>query len=142
MTDETTPAAAKPQPLPPGPERQRIDKWLFFARVVKSRSLASKLVNGGHVRVNGEKADAASKTVKLDDVLTVTLERRVVIYKVVHCGHRRGPASEAQMLFEDMSPAPPPKNENALDRLTPKREPGAGRPTKRERRALDKFRGD
>ncbi|MEL6921943.1 MAG: RNA-binding S4 domain-containing protein [Pseudomonadota bacterium] len=129
-----------PTPLPTAPEKQRLDKWLFFARVVKSRSLAAKLANGGHVRVNGEKADSASKTVKVDDVLTVTLARKVIIYKVLDCGTRRGPAPEAQSLYEDISPPPPPKADSALDRITPKREPGAGRPTKRERRALDKFR--
>ncbi|MEL6819239.1 MAG: RNA-binding S4 domain-containing protein [Pseudomonadota bacterium] len=124
------------------PEKQRIDKWLFFTRVVKTRSLAAKLANGGHVRINGEKADSASKTVRVEDVVTITLERRIIIYKVVDCGLQRGPAKEAQLLYEDLSPPVPTQRTNALDRLSPKREPGSGRPTKRERRALDKLHGD
>ena len=124
------------------PEKQRIDKWLFFTRVVKTRSLAAKLANGGHVRINGEKADIASKAVRLEDVVTITLERRIIVYKVIDCGVRRGPASEAQLLFEDLSPPIPTKRTSALDRLSPNREPGSGRQTKRERRALDRLQGD
>ena len=88
-------------------DRQRIDKWLFFARVAKSRTLAAKLAQGGHVRVNGAKIGQASHEVKPGDVLTVTLERRVLVYKVVDCGARRGPAPEAQLLYEDLSPPSP-----------------------------------
>ncbi|MEO0545167.1 MAG: RNA-binding S4 domain-containing protein [Pseudomonadota bacterium] len=125
-----------------GPDKQRIDKWLFFTRAVKTRSLAAKLANGGHVRINGEKADSASKSVKFDDVVTVTLDRRIIVYKVLDCGQRRGPAKEAQLLYEDLSPPIIKKTTNTLDRLSPKREPGSGRPTKRERRALDKWKSD
>ena len=92
-------------PLP----SQRIDKWLFFARIAKSRSLAQKMVAGGRVRVNAEKVEAASASVKVDDVLTVALERRVLVLKVLAPGARRGPAPEAQALYEDMSPPPPPR---------------------------------
>lgn len=123
-------------------DRQRIDKWLFFARVAKSRTLAAKLAQGGHVRVNGVKISQASAEVKPGDVLTVALDRRVIVYKVVDCGTRRGPAPEARLLYEDLSPPPPPKADNALDRISGKREPGAGRPTKKERRALDRLTGD
>lgn len=120
-------------------DRQRIDKWLFFARVAKSRTLAAKLAQGGHVRVNGAKIGQASQEVKPGDVVTVTLERRVIVYRIVDCGTRRGPATEAQTLYEDISPPPPSKPDSALDRISGKREPGAGRPTKKERRALDKL---
>jgi ribosome-associated heat shock protein Hsp15 len=84
----------------------------------------------------------ASHEVRPGDVLTVTLPRRVVVYKVIDCGTRRGPAPEARLLYEDHSPPPPPRPDNALDRVSGKREPGAGRPTKKERRALDKLTGD
>lgn len=87
-----------------GTDRQRIDKWLFFARVVKSRSLAAKLASGGNVRVNKDKIDQASHGVKPGDVLTITLDRRILIYKVLAGGTRRGPAEEARMLYEDISP--------------------------------------
>jgi ribosome-associated heat shock protein Hsp15 len=123
-------------------DRQRIDRWLFFARAVKSRTLAAKLAQGGHVRVNGSKISQASQEIRPGDVLTLTLDRRVVVYKVLDCGTRRGPAPEARLLYEDLSPPPPPKADNALDRISAKREPGAGRPTKKERRALDKLVGD
>jgi ribosome-associated heat shock protein Hsp15 len=86
----------------PDGERQRIDKWLFFARVVKSRSLAAKLVQSGHVRINREKADQAAHPVKAGDVLTIALERRVLVYRVAAAGKRRGPAEEARLLYEDL----------------------------------------
>jgi ribosome-associated heat shock protein Hsp15 len=88
----------------PGEERQRIDKWLFFARVVKSRSLAAKLVQAGRVRINREKAEQAAHPVKPGDVLTITLDRRVLVYRVAAPGVRRGPAEEARTLYEDVSP--------------------------------------
>ena len=82
---------------------QRIDKWLFFARVVKSRSIAQKLATSGRVRINGEKCEQASENVKVGDVLTITLERRILVYRLLSLGFRRGPADEARTLYEDMS---------------------------------------
>lgn len=84
-------------------ERQRIDKWLFFARVVKSRSLAAKLAQSGRVRVNREKIDQASQLVRPGDVLTITLDRRILVYRVLSPGLRRGPAEEARTLYEDLT---------------------------------------
>lgn len=121
--------------------RQRIDKWLFFARVVKSRSLAAKLAVAGRVRINRDKASQASDIVKIGDVLTITLDRRILIYKVLDAGTRRGPAEEARKLYEDISPPPAPKEEAPLDAILPLRETGSGRPTKRERRDTDRLRG-
>lgn len=86
-----------------GVERQRIDKWLFFARAVKSRSLAAKLVQAGHVRLNREKIDQAAQLVKPGDVLTMKLERGVVVWRVLLPGKRRGPAEEARTLYEDLT---------------------------------------
>jgi ribosome-associated heat shock protein Hsp15 len=120
--------------------RQRIDKWLFFARVVKSRSLAAKLAVGGKVRVNRDKIEQASHQVKIGDVLTITLERRIVIYKVLAGGERRGPAPEAQLLYEDLTPQPTEQSET-IEAVKPRRESGAGRPTKKERRDTDRLRG-
>ncbi|WP_299870430.1 RNA-binding S4 domain-containing protein [uncultured Hoeflea sp.] len=121
------------------PARQRIDKWLFFARVLKSRTLAGKFVASGHVRVNREKIDQPSFLVKPDDVLTLSLERRILVLRIVGCGHRRGPAPEAQALYEDLTPKPAPKGESA-PAAQAEREPGAGRPTKRDRRKIDRLR--
>ena len=121
--------------------RQRIDKWLFFARVVKSRSLAAKLTVAGRVRINRDKASRASDLVRPGDVLTMTLDRRILIYKVLDAGTRRGPAEEARKLYEDLSPPPAPKGEAPVDAIQPLRDAGSGRPTKRERRDTDKLRG-
>ncbi|TGQ09883.1 MULTISPECIES: RNA-binding S4 domain-containing protein [unclassified Mesorhizobium] len=125
-----------------GEGRQRIDKWLFFSRAVKSRSLAAKVVVAGRVRINRDKAAQASDLVKPGDVLTITLEGRILVWKVMDCGVRRGPADEARLLYEDMSPAPTPKGEAVADAIPALREAGSGRPTKRERRQTDRLLSD
>ncbi|WP_269931443.1 RNA-binding S4 domain-containing protein [Aminobacter sp. HY435] len=125
-----------------GEGRQRIDKWLFFSRAVKSRSLAAKLVQGGGVRSNGQKLGQASDLVKSGDVLTITLDRRILVYKVLLPGDRRGPAEEARRLYEDISPASTPKDQAPPDARPPLRDMGSGRPTKKERRATDRLRGE
>ncbi|PBB26500.1 RNA-binding protein [Mesorhizobium sp. WSM4312] len=122
--------------------RQRIDKWLFFSRAVKSRSLAAKLVVAGRVRINRDKAAQASDLVKPGDVLTITLDRRIFVWKVLGAGVRRGPAEEARTLYEDMSPPPTPKGEALPDAMPALREAGSGRPTKRERRQTDRLLGE
>lgn len=122
--------------------RQRIDKWLFFSRAVKSRSLAAKLVVAGRVRINRDKAAQASDLVKPGDVLTITLDRSIHVWKVIGAGVRRGPAEEARKLYEDMSPPPVPKSEAVASAIVPLREAGSGRPTKRERRQTDRLRGE
>jgi ribosome-associated heat shock protein Hsp15 len=119
--------------------RQRIDKWLFFARVIKSRTLAAKFVAGGKVRVNGDKIDQPSFAVKPDDVLTISLERKILVLRIVGCGHRRGPAPEAQSLYEDLTPKPAAADKMVVVKAA-ERQPGAGRPTKRDRRKIDLFR--
>jgi ribosome-associated heat shock protein Hsp15 len=117
---------------------QRIDKWLFFARVTKSRSLAAKLAQSGRIRVNRNKVDQASQIVKPGDVLTITLDRRVLILKVASGGTRRGPFEEARLLYEDLSPQPASRDEGLPTALPPIRDAGSGRPTKRERRQIDR----
>ncbi|MGO4831731.1 RNA-binding S4 domain-containing protein [Rhizobiaceae sp. 2RAB30] len=120
--------------------RQRLDKWLFFARVVKSRSLAAKLIQSGRVRVNRDKAEQTAHPVKPDDVLTVTLDQRILVLKVRAGGVRRGPAEEARTLYEDLTPPAAPRDAALPDALPPLREAGSGRPTKKERRETDRFR--
>ena len=120
--------------------RQRIDKWLFFARVVKSRSLAAKLAASGRVRINRDKASQAADQVRPGDVLTVTLDRRILVYKVLEPGARRGPAEEAKKLYEDLSPPTVPKGEAIASAIAALREAGSGRPTKKERRETDRLR--
>lgn len=86
-------------------DRQRIDKWLWHARVVRTRTAAAALVDGGLVRVNGARIDAASRPVRAGDVVTVTLDR-IRVLRVGGFSERRGPASEAASLYDDLSPAP------------------------------------
>jgi ribosome-associated heat shock protein Hsp15 len=117
---------------------QRIDKWLWFARVAKSRSLAAKLVTEGAVRINRIKTTKPADSVKPGDVITVTVRHHVRVLEVRSPGVRRGPAPEAAALYADLTPPPPPKEDAAA--TGPQRGPGAGRPTKRDRRLIDKLR--
>ena len=82
---------------------QRLDKWLWFARVVKSRTLAAELVVLGKVRVNRVRAVKASQTLRPGDVVTLVLAGRVLILKVLAPGVRRGPAAEARRLYQPLS---------------------------------------
>jgi ribosome-associated heat shock protein Hsp15 len=84
-------------------DRQRIDKWLWFARVVKTRTLAARLVEDGHVRVNGQRALVPGRPVAIGDVLTIALERQVRVLRVVATAERRSAYEEARRLFEDLS---------------------------------------
>jgi ribosome-associated heat shock protein Hsp15 len=83
-------------------EGQRLDKWLWFARFAKSRSLAAKLIEEGCVRVNRHRAVKPSMAVKSGDVLTITLHGRVRVIEIRAAGERRGPASEAQTLYSEV----------------------------------------
>ncbi len=117
---------------------QRIDKWLWYARFFKSRSLAAKICEARKVRLNGTVVTKPSHLVKEDDVLTYAQRRGIRVVRVADLGTRRGPAAEAATLFEDLAPPekPPTKIEAPI-----LREAGAGRPTKIERRAIDRLRG-
>jgi len=120
------------------PHSVRIDKWLWAARVFKTRSLAGDACDGGKVDVNDQAAKPA-RPVRVGDVIEVTLphgRRRVL--KVVAVDDRRGPAAVAARLFEDRSPPEPPRTRHAPPPFRPS---GAGRPSKRERRELDRLRG-
>lgn len=117
---------------------QRIDVWLWHARFYKTRSKATKMVRGGKVRLNGNVCKKSSVMVTIDDVLTFSRADDILIAKVAAIGTRRGPAPEAQMLYEDLTPAKEVTNLAQKDKLF-LRERGAGRPTKAERRAIDKL---
>ena len=130
-------------PLTPAPTKQRLDKWLFFSRVIKSRTLAQKLIESGAVRVNSERTLASDHKVGAGDVLTMTVNRRLLVWRILDAGTRRGPAPEAAMLYEDLSPPPLPRDSLApLDGPVAPREPGAGRPTKKQRRDTDSLKPD
>ncbi|UXN02985.1 RNA-binding S4 domain-containing protein [Bartonella sp. HY406] len=118
------------------PDRLRIDKWLFFSRLLKSRSLAAELANSGKIRVNKQKIDKASYLVKADDVLTISYNQRIRTIKIVALGERRGPAVEAQKLYQDLTPVETAEEKLARQALEAQTQTGP-RPTKRDRRQLD-----
>ena len=95
MPHQTSTAAAEP-------DRQRIDKWLWHARVVSTRGAAATLAASGHVRVNGVRIDAPSRMVRTGDVITVALDRRLRVLKVGGFAERRGPARTARFLYEKL----------------------------------------
>jgi ribosome-associated heat shock protein Hsp15 len=84
-------------------DRQRLDKWLWFARFAKTRTLATKLVTSGFVRVNGRRIDNAAKAVAVGDVITVALSRTTAVVRIDDLGERRGPATEARALYSHLS---------------------------------------
>ena len=120
----------------------RIDKWLWHARFFKSRTLASTLCAAGKIRVDGTVVTKAHMPVRPGQVLTFVKERHVRVVKVLAIGTRRGPASEAQALYEDLSPPLPETAMPRRDAASGRREPGTGRPTKKERRKTDRLIGD
>lgn len=83
--------------------RQRLDKWLWFARMARTRTASAELVTDGHVRLNGQRITQAAKTVRPGDVLTVALQRDVRVLRIVSIGERRGPYEEARQLYEDLA---------------------------------------
>ena len=118
------------------PASMRIDKWLWAARAFKTRSIASDACDGGKVDVNGEAAKPA-KQVRAGDHIEITVVGGRRILKVIALSERRGGAPEARLLYEDLTPPAPPRIRQPKP---PYREPGAGRPTKRERREIDRLR--
>jgi ribosome-associated heat shock protein Hsp15 len=129
----------------------RLDKWFWHARFFKSRALASKFCQSGKARVNGAAIRKAHYMVRPGDTLTFPIGPQVRVIRIVALGSRRGPAPEAQGLYEDLQPPIPkamPEAENAAADTEappppppPKRDPGSGRPTKSDRRAIDRLMG-
>jgi ribosome-associated heat shock protein Hsp15 len=115
----------------------RIDKWLWHARFFKTRSLAAKVVSGG-LRVNGQLVAKPAFAVGPGDVLTFAQGRDVRVIRIVAPGERRGPAPEAQALYEDLDP--PEARPVAEPGVAAPKFDGGGRPSKRDRRALDGLR--
>lgn len=121
-------------------ETQRIDKWLFHARFIKSRARATKLVNAKKLRINGEKIRKASYNIKPGDILTFHINDLIKVIEILAINLTRRPFVEAQLLYDDQSPEPEDNNASDADWLKPiMRERGAGRPTKKQRRQTDQF---
>ncbi len=135
-------------------EKLRIDKWLWYARFFKTRTLAAEVANGGKIRVNKVAIRKASADVKVGDVLTFHQGPNIRVIEVLALGSSRRPFEEARLLYSDLAPLPertPRKDRLAEDEAEPstldartapiaEREFGAGRPTKRERRETDRLR--
>jgi ribosome-associated heat shock protein Hsp15 len=92
--------------LAEAPDRQRIDRWLWHARIVRTRDAAASLTGAGYVRLNGTRVVAPGRAIRLGDVVTVALDRTVRVLRVTGFAARRGPASSGQMLYEDLNPWP------------------------------------
>lgn len=148
-------SAATPASDRPATAGQRLDQWLWFTRLAKSRTLAQALIERNKIRVNSIKADKPSLWLKPGDVVTLSLGPIVRVVEVVSVGVRRGPALEAARLFRELTPAPDrttssrpearqagPSN-GGLDSAVlvhGVRPSGAGRPTKQERRATERLK--
>ena len=119
-----------------GPQSVRLDVWLWSARLMPTRSAATTACRGGHVRRNGEPTKAAQR-IAVGDELRIRSPGREKIVIVTKILVKRVGAPIARTAYEDHSPEPPPQ----LAAAPPRRDRGTGRPTKRERRALDRLRG-
>ena len=115
-------------------DTQRLDQWLWHARFFKTRSLATKQVTGGHVRVDGDRVQKASFALRPGQTLTFRQSRRIRIIQVDALATRRGPAPEAQALYTDLTP--PDQN---IAPANPRFE-GKGRPTGKDRRNARLYR--
>jgi len=131
---------------------QRLDKWLWFARFVKTRTLATDIVAAGKVRLNRVRIDKPAQTVRAGDVLTLNLNRRIQLVRVLGIAERRGPSAAALALYEELTAdgdviKPQPSSSAPAagwqpGEVRPVRRPvGSGRPTKKERREIDRLNG-
>lgn len=123
-------------------EAQRLDKWLWCARFFKSRGLANKLVGAGRLRLSGKVVSKSHQLVRPGDVLTFPQGPHIRVVKVLFLAERRGPAPEAQTLYEDLAPLEASASKDGQSKTSSapaQRDPGAGRPTKRDRRLIDHF---
>ncbi len=121
-------------------DTQRLDKWLWYARFFKSRSLATKFCASGRLRVNEQGVRKAHHGLRVGDVLTFPKARHIRVVRVVDLGTRRGPAAEARALYDDLQPPQPRPKNPGEPAPAARRERGQGRPTKRERRETDRFK--
>jgi len=129
---------------PTGAPSLRLDKWLWYARFFKTRALATKAIAGGRFRLDGEVMSKPHRAAQPGQVLTFMQGDRVRVIRIVELGSRRGPATEAMLLYEDLSPEVS-KRESGAEKAAPvfeSRERGTGRPTKRDRRATQNLKSE
>lgn len=104
----------------------RLDKWLWQARLFKSRTIASRLCAGGRIRIDGAPVDKAHYALRVGSVLTFPQARRIRVVRVLALGERRGPAAEARTLYDDLTDAPPVPRPTAFIAALATRENGRG----------------
>ncbi len=123
-------------------ETLRLDRWLWHARVFKTKAQAAKAVGEQGVRVTRtgltQRCEKPGYGLRVGDTVAVMRADRLLVYEVLALGVRRGPPAEARTLYADHSPPPPPREERPQPVFA--RDEGAGRPTKKDRRALDAAR--
>ena len=118
----------------------RIDLYLYYIRIFKSRSLATKFISSNRLRVSGQVTNKPHKLISIGDVLTMTINDYIKIFKVLDIPKRRGPYSESLSFYQDLSPIEiNPKNKTVRSKI--KFVDRVGRPTKRERRQTDRLMG-
>lgn len=120
-------------------ETLRLDKWLWYARFFKTRTLAAKLCRARRVRIDGVVQTKANASVAVGNVLTFPQGRHIRVVRALALGARRGPAAEARGLYEDLAP---PSTPSARPAPHARRVRGEGRPTKADRRAIDRLTGE
>ena len=127
MTEETT---------------TRLDKWLWYARFFKTRTQATKLIQSGRLRINGDITNKPHRTATVGMILTFPQAKHVRVIKIAEIAQRRGPAPEAMALYEDLSPiiSEPNKQDKNKDVGFERRESGTGRPTKKQRRETERLK--
>ena len=120
----------------------RIDKWLWYARFFKTRSAATKVISGGRFRLDGMVMNKPHRHAFCGQVLTFIQGDRIRVIKITALGSRRGPANEASLLYEDLTPVRdvPIKTRKVKQQEFEARSKGSGRPTKLQRRATDRLK--
>ncbi|MDG1676523.1 MAG: RNA-binding S4 domain-containing protein [Paracoccaceae bacterium] len=119
-------------------EKIRLDTWLWYARFYKSRSLSSKAILSGKLRINSNKITKPATKVKTNDVLTLNYVNEIRIIQIQSLGSRRGPASEAQSLYIDLT-EDRIGSSNVKSKIEKSKKDSNKRPTKKDRRLLDKI---
>ena len=119
-------------------EKIRLDTWLWYARFYKSRSLSSKAILSGKLRINSNKITKPATKVKTNDVLTLNYVNEIRIIQIQSLGYRRGPASEAQSLYIDLT-EDRIGSSNVKSKIEKSKKDSNKRPTKKDRRLLDKI---
>ena len=118
----------------------RLDIYLYYIRIFKSRSIATKFVSNNRLRISGQVTQKPHKMISIGDVLTMTINDNIKVLKVLDIPNRRGPYSESLNFYEDITPIESISKKESLKPII-KFVQRVGRPTKRERRQTDRLMG-